>query len=111
MKTTLKLLFLAILAAMLWVTVTASFDRNVLIAGKELWLDPWGKATLFDAYCGFTTFFVWVAYKENSWPRGILWFALIMILGNIAMSLYMLIQLFKLKDGESFETLLLRKKA
>ena len=111
MKLTLKLLFLAILAAMLWVTITASFDRNVLLAGKELWLDPWGKATLFDAYCGFTTFFVWVAYKEDSWPRGILWFILIMILGNIAMSLYMLIQLFKLKDGESFETLLLRKKA
>lgn len=111
MKTGLKLLFTGILIAMLYVTVAASFDRNVLVAGKELWLDPWGKATLFDAYCGFTTFFVWVAYIERTWVRRIVWFVLIMIFGNIAMSIYVLIRLFRLKQGETFEDFLLRKKS
>ncbi len=111
MKLWLKLLFWGILITMLYATITASLDRNVLVAGKELWLDPWGKATLCDAYFGFTTFFVWVAYKECSWAGKIIWFILIMILGNIAMSIYVLIQLFKLKAGDSLESVLLRKNA
>ncbi len=109
MKTFLKFLFLGILAAMLYVTLTASLDRNVWIAGKEIWADRWGRATLFDAYCGFSTFFVWVAYKERGFASKVIWFLLIMVLGNIAMSIYVLIQLFKLKREEPLEKMLLRQ--
>ena len=32
--------------------------------------NAWTIATLFDAYYGFITFYVWVAYKERRWlPR------------------------------------------
>jgi hypothetical protein len=39
----------------------------------------------------------------------VIWFVLIMALGNISMSLYVLIQLWRLPRGASFETLLLRR--
>jgi hypothetical protein len=39
----------------------------------------------------------------------VLWFLLVMALGNIAVSLYVLIQLFRLPAGESAETILWRK--
>jgi hypothetical protein len=68
--------------------------------------NPWAIATLYDAYFGFVTFYVWVAYKERkTWSR-ILWFLLIMGLGNIAMSLYVLIQLMRLRRDEPVETML-----
>lgn len=65
----LKGLFLAILAFMLFATVSASFDRSVWRAGATLWPDPWFRATLADAYCGFLTFYTWLFYREASWPR------------------------------------------
>lgn len=57
-------------------------------------------ATLYDAYGGFLTFYLWVAYKERvAWSRA-LWFVLVMGLGNVAMSAYMLKELFKVKPEE-----------
>ena len=50
--------------------------------------NPWAVATLWDAYFGFTTFFVWVCYKESRLGMRVLWFVLIMALGNIAMSFF-----------------------
>ena len=94
----LKALFLAILVLMLYATVTASLDRSVFSAGG-LWSDPWFRATLADAYCGFLTFYAWVFYRERSWGGRTLWFAAIMLLGNIAMALYMLVLLFRMPAG------------
>jgi hypothetical protein len=71
---------------------------------------PWFIATLFDAYWGFTTFFVWVCFKQLSWTARIAWFLAIMALGNIAMSLYCLSELFMVKtDGKVLEVLTARR--
>ena len=107
--TRLKLLFAAILVAMIAVTTWASLDRSVFEAGNLL-EDPWGVATLVDAYMGFLTFYAWVLYKEPGVGRRSVWFVLIMGLGNIAMSAYVLIQLFRLPEGATVETLLLRSR-
>jgi hypothetical protein len=107
MKWFLVALCLGIIACMTWITVIASLDRSVLQAGRGLWPDPWFRATLMDAYFGFLTFFVWVAYKEPSWVARGLWFTAIMLLGNFAMSGYLLWQLSKLEQF-SWEALLLR---
>ena len=107
----LKVLFGAILVVMLYVTVTAALDRGVLDAGTGLWPEPWFRATLADAYCGFLAFYAWVFYRERSWgPRG-LWFVAIMALGNIAMSVYVLIRLFRLPAGAGPEQLRQRPRA
>ena len=66
----------------------------------------WTIATLVDAYYGFITFYVWVLWKEpRAMPR-VGWFVAIMLLGNIAMSAYVLVQLYRLAPGESMATLL-----
>lgn len=103
----LLVLFAAIFLCMTGATVAASVDKNILDAGRELWQSLWFRATLLDAYCGFITFYVWVAYKERSFTSRIMWLVLIMGLGNLAMSLYVLIQLATVEQFD-VERLLLR---
>jgi hypothetical protein len=107
----LRILFVLILAAMVGVTGWAGSKRNLFEAGGELLRNPWGVATLFDAYFGFLTFFIWVAYKERTILARIGWFVLIMAFGNIAMALYVLLQLFRMPASGSVEQLLLRRTA
>jgi len=97
-----------VLAGMLLVTTVASLDRGVFAAGAGLWPDPWFKATLADAYFGFLTVFLWIAYKENSLGRRILWLVLLLTLGNIAIAGYLMLQTFRLRPGDGVEKLLLR---
>ncbi len=101
-------LFSLVLFGMLGITTYASMDRSVLNVGSQLLSDPWFLATLADAYFGFLTFYVWVAYKEAGLARKLVWFVLIMTLGNIAMALYMLWQLSRLKHSATPIDLLLR---
>ncbi len=107
--TWLKLLFSLILLAMLAVTTLASLERGVFEAAADLWGDPWFRATLADAYFGFLAVYLWIAYKERTWGRRILWFVLLMTLGNIAIAIYVLIQLFRLPASAGMEDLLLRR--
>lgn len=107
-RTVLIFVFGGILVAMLTVTTYASLDRSIFDAGSELMSDAWFHATLADAYFGFLTFYVWVAYKEAELWRKFVWFLLIMTLGNIAMSVYVLIQLWHWDARQGIEALLLR---
>jgi hypothetical protein len=99
-KTFLKFLFAFIFIFMVTMTVRATLQTSLHEAWPAYRANPWAMATLYDAYAGFITFFVWVAYKENSFWKSSLWFVLIMSLGNIAMSFYVLVQLFRLKPEE-----------
>jgi len=105
----LKGLFGLIFLGMLSVTITATIDQNIFESVGNMWPNWWFKATLADAYFGFLTFFVWVAYKELHLWRKLLWFALIMLLGNLAISAYMLLELYKLQVGGTVSTLLTRR--
>jgi hypothetical protein len=105
----LKIIFSFILISMLCVTTWASLELNLFTHLPNLIKDPWVIATLFDAYYGFLTFFLWVCYKENSVIAKLLWFIAIMLLGNIAMAIYMLIQLFKLDKDATVADLLVNK--
>jgi hypothetical protein len=109
MRTTLIVIFTMVILVMLAATVQASTDSNVLTALKELWPDPWFRATLADAYFGFLTVFIWIAYRERSLAAKILWFFALMLLGNFAIAAYILIQLFSLPSGAPLEKVLLRK--
>ena len=68
------------------------------------------RRLLFDAYWGFITFFVWVAFKQTSNIARVLWFVAIMLLGNIAMSAYCLNELFRTpRDGKLADVLVRRR--
>src|SRR4051794_35592513 len=94
----LRILFGAILVSMIVVTTWASLRQPVWQWGG-LTQEPdngWTIATLFDAYFGFVTFYVWVAYKEGRKLPRAGWLIAILLLGNMAMSLYVLLQLRRL---------------
>ena len=109
MITVLKIIFSFILVSMLYVTTWASLELNLFTHLPTLLKDPWVIATLFDAYYGFITFYLWVCYKENSMIARLLWLIGIMLLGNIAMALYMLIELFKLDKDSTLTDLVIKK--
>ena len=116
MKIFLKCLFGLIFVFMVVMTARTALLEPLFISGSispgvraQFNGSPWAVATLYDAYFGFITFFCWVAYREcSNLSRGI-WFLLIMALGNIAMSAYVLIQLFNLRPSEGLSALFRRK--
>jgi hypothetical protein len=106
----LRALFAVVLASMLWVTSWASLQCPLFAVPRPVFTHPWFIATMFDAYWGFITFFVWVCAKQTSWLARGAWFVAIMLLGNIAMSAYCLSELFLLpKDGRPAELLTVRR--
>jgi hypothetical protein len=112
-KTLLRLLFGFIFLSLLAFTSWASTMQPVwawqgLTNGPDRW---WTIATLMDAYYGFVTFFVWVAYKELRWLPRVGWFVAIMLAGNMAMSAYVLLQLARLRDGEPVAGILAARNA
>jgi len=94
----LRFIFIAVLGSMLWVTGWASLRVSVLAIPRDVLTHPWFIATLFDAYFGFLTFYVWQAWKEQSLAARVLWFVAVMLLGNLAMSIYLLVELFRIKE-------------
>lgn len=109
MKRFLTVVCCLVLGVMLYVTVSASLQQEIISAVRLLWPDPWFRATLADAYFGFLFFWLWVAWREQSATKGILWFVLIMTLGNIAMAGYILLQLRHLQPDDSVEALFRRR--
>jgi hypothetical protein len=110
-KTRLQLLFGFIFLSLLLFTSFASTQQPVM-AWQGLIREPdrwWTLATLIDAYYGFITFYVWVAYKETAWLPRIAWFIAIMALGNMAMSAYVLWQLRQHRSDEPLARILLRR--
>ncbi len=96
----LRGLFLVILLSMLAVTSWASLHTPLFEIPREVLRHPWFIATLFDAYWAFIVFFVWAAWKERSAAARILWFITVIALGNIAMAVYFLRELFRVPaDG------------
>ena len=111
MKTVLAFLFGIVLAVMIGVTSWATLQTGVLDSWPQFAGNRWTIATLFDAYCGFVTFYVWLAWRERSGAARLIWFLLVMGLGNIAMSAYVLWQLATLKKGEGADALFTKKAA
>ncbi len=96
----LRGLFLLVIASMLGVTSWASLHCPLFVVPRDVFTHPWFIATLFDAYWAFITFAVWVLWKEQSTGARILWFVAIILWGNLAMSLYMLSELFRIKSSD-----------
>ncbi len=106
-------LFGFILLSLLAFTSYASTQQSVLewqglVRAPDHW---WTRATLMDAYYGFVTFYVWVFWKEQRWLARIVWFIAIMLLGNMAMSAYVLRELLRLKPDEPTSNLLTARRA
>ena len=115
MKAALLLFSLLVLAGMLGVSTWAAQQVSIVPAIVDLLhnpsqgFTPWLVATLVDAYFGFLWFWLWIAYKETRWLTRIAWLIAVLLLGNIAMAAYMLLQVWKLPPQPSAADLLLRR--
>jgi predicted permease len=102
-KRALQILFVFIFVSLTTYNVWVSTQQSLLDWGG-LTTAPdnlWTIATLIDAYYGFLTFYIWVLWKEPRAVPRIGWFIAIMLLGNVAMSAYVLLQLARWR-GDSF---------
>ena len=105
----LRIGFAGVLITMLCATSWASHQCALWKTPHDVVMHPWFIATLFDCYFGFFTFYVWLFYKETGAIARIGWFIAIVLLGNIAMSIYMLVTLFKLPTDATIDRVLLRQ--
>ena len=106
----LRITAFIVLISMLCVTTWASSFVALWKMPREVATHPWFIATLFDTYFAFVAFWAWVAYKETSNIARGLWLLAILLLGNIAMSIYVLRELFRVPANGTFGDVLLRRK-
>ena len=107
----LRFAFAFVVIAMLCVTSWASSVVALWNTPREVATHPWFIATLFDTYFAFLTFWLWLAWKERTWLPRVAWLIAILLLGNIAMAAYLLLQLFRLPRTASLDQLLARRNA
>jgi hypothetical protein len=107
--TGLRIFFGLLLVVMLVATGAAAGDRSVFDAGAVLMQDAWFRATLADAYVGFLVAYAWIAYLERRWSARLVWLALVLALGNIAVTAYVLRRLLRLPASATVEDLLVRE--
>jgi hypothetical protein len=106
----LRFLFIGVVGSMLGVTTWASLHQSLGdFARSATFREPWVIATLADAYWAFVAFYVWVAWKEQSLAARVLWFVAIILLGNMAMAAYMLVQLFAVPTGGPIDDVFIRR--
>jgi len=107
----IKIFSILVLIWMIGVSTWASIEANVFTGGKYILEHRWGIATLSDCYFGFYFCYLWMFYKERSNALRFFWFILVTLFGTIAISVYLLIQIFQLKKDACIEDLLLQKSA
>nr|GME11161.1 uncharacterized protein LOC109151045 isoform X1 [Ipomoea batatas] len=66
---------------------------------KEVYT-PWTIATFIDFYINVVALSVWIVYKETSWIIASCWILLLITLGSIATSAYIVLQLFQLSSQD-----------
>jgi hypothetical protein len=98
----LKSFFVLVLMAMIGVSTWASLQSNVIEGFRYVIADRWGVATLFDTYFSFLTIYLWIAYKHRSGVARAVWLVLILTLGSIAFSVFILRELARSKTVEEF---------
>jgi hypothetical protein len=105
----LKILFSALSLFMVYVVISTSLESDLIKEWSFLGSIPWMRATLIDFYVNILVLYAWVVYKEVGWMSRIVWLILFVGLGSITVTLYVVIQLMKLKPDEGIEHVLLRR--
>jgi hypothetical protein len=107
----LRLSFVGIFAAMSALIAWASLEQPIFGIPREVFTNPWFVATLFDAYFAFITFYVFVAWKEQSIGARVLWLPVVLLWGNFAMAVYMLVELFRIDHTDRLKEVFTQQRA
>jgi len=87
---------LSLLAAVtMTVAVVLGFlSGGFMDEGSAIWALSWGKVTLIDLYVGLVFFGLWVSVRERRLSAVVLWWAGLVVLGNLAAALYLVFASF-----------------
>ena len=58
----------------------------------------WGKVTLVDLYVGLALFGGWIALRERSWWRTVIWWIALVVFGNLATAIYVAVASLRSRD-------------
>ena len=90
---------------MCYEVISTCLESNLFTEWHFLGSIPWMRATLWDFYANVLVIFLAVCYKERNSAIKIMWLILLVCLGSIASCIYVLIQLFKLKNDDDLQKL------
>ena len=90
-----KYIVLAGLLTMAVVAVWAMITGDFRVEGSAIWAMAWGRVTLLDLYLGFALFSGWVVFRERALATSMIWIVSFMLLGNLAVMLYVLVALHR----------------
>jgi hypothetical protein len=124
----IALYFILVLVAMTWVSWHASTAPTItslaqyaelkdkegvnVIKGFEIVCsEPWGLATMFDAYFGFLAFWLYVAWRERTVASRLGWLVALLLLGNFAIAGYALLCLKQSGDENDLGKVFFTRKA
>lgn len=106
----LRLWLYFVLVAMLGVIGWASSRCALFDIPREVFTHPWFIATLLDAYLAFIAFWLWVAWKEGSLAARVLWLVTLLLWGNPAIALYLLVELARVRrEGGNLDAVFTQK--
>lgn len=92
--------------AVLWMVGSVVYGTMVggpaMVELGEIFTFAWGKATFIDLFTGLLLFLGWVAYREQSWWRTLLWAILFLFIANLGTALYVLIALRRSRNWREF---------
>lgn len=108
----LRLWFSLVLVGMLGMIGWASSRCALFAIPGEVLRHPWFIATLLDAYLAFVAFWVWLAWKEGTVAARGLWLVVILLWGNPAIALYLLLELTRVRrEGGGLDAVFTRKRS
>lgn len=100
----LRTLFIFIAFYMTWLVFSTAQQSSLWAVSLE---EPWFRTTLIDFYLNMIILITWVIYKERSIIARSVWILAFITTGAIATAVYVAVQFFKLKPGESFDKVVL----
>ena len=125
----IALYFILVLVAMTWVswyastapTITSLAKYAELVKNQEginvikgfetVCSEPWGLATMFDAYFGFLAFWLYTVWRERTVAARLGWLVALLLLGNFAIAAYALLCLKQSGDETDLGKVFFTRKA
>lgn len=87
--TSIRMVGWAVAAVMVAAIVYGFASGDFGAEASAIWGLPWGKVSLIDLYAGLVIFGGWIALRESSPFRIVLWWAALAVLGNLGAGIYL----------------------
>jgi len=100
MRNILIAVFTLLFIYIVYTVIATSLESNLFEEWDFLASIPWMKATLIDFYINTVVIFAWIYFKENNFYKSLLWLIGLVFLGSIISTLYVILQLIKVKSDE-----------